>query len=170
MITRTQFLFFTIGLGVFIGFILANEPGWVPLLDGANLIFHEAGHPIFGLLGETPGLYGGTLGQLGVPLIAAIAFWQQSSRISAAICGVWFFENFFNIARYIGDARAQVLPLVGGGEHDWYNILTRWDALALDTAIAHGVIVAGWTGIALVWMWAGWQWWNHPAPSGTSGT
>ena len=24
--------------------------GWVHVLDGANLAFHEAGHPIFGML------------------------------------------------------------------------------------------------------------------------
>jgi hypothetical protein len=160
MISRTQFIAFTIGLGLFIWILLTNEPGWVPLLDGANLIFHEAGHPIFGLLGATPGLYGGTLGQLAVPLIAAIAFWQQSSQVSVAVCGVWFFENFFNIARYIGDARAQELPLVGGGEHDWFNILTRWDALARDTAIAEAVIVVGWLGIGLVWVWAACCWWR----------
>lgn len=36
-----------------------------------------------------------------------------------AMAWVWLGENLLNIARYLGDARAQVLPLVGGGEHDW---------------------------------------------------
>ena len=46
------------------------DDGWVRIIriiDDANLVFHEAGHPILGLLGPTLGLYGGTLGQLAIP-------------------------------------------------------------------------------------------------------
>src|ERR1700704_3348905 len=38
---------------------------WVYVLDSANLVFHEAGHPFFGLLlGERITVYGGPLGPL----------------------------------------------------------------------------------------------------------
>jgi len=44
---------------------------WVYVLDSANLVFHEAGHPLFGLLlGERITVYGGTLGQLVFPAVA----------------------------------------------------------------------------------------------------
>lgn len=51
-----------------------------------------------------------------------------------------------NIARYVGDARAQVLPPVGSGGHDWTEILSRWGALALDTRIAWVVNAVGAAG------------------------
>jgi hypothetical protein len=56
--------------------------------------------------------------------------------VGFAVAGAWLFENLLNIARYMADARAQILPLVGGGEHDWTNIFSRWDVLASDTLIA----------------------------------
>ena len=51
--------------------------GWVPILDSVNLVFHEAGHPIFGIFGDTLGLYGGTLGQLVFPVAVTVSFWRR---------------------------------------------------------------------------------------------
>ena len=50
---------------------------WVWFLDGANLLFHEAGHPIFGLLSDDLMVYGGTLGQLVFPLAVSWHFWVR---------------------------------------------------------------------------------------------
>jgi len=131
---------------------------WVPLLDSANLAFHEAGHLFYGILGRTMGLYGGTLGQLTFPVVCAAIFAFRREAVSLAVCVIWFGENLCNIARYAADARAQELPLVGGGEHDWTNILSRWHALASDLRVGrtfHGLgiaamaIAAGW--LALLW-------------------
>jgi len=92
---------------------------WVYILDTANLAFHEAGHPLFGLLfGSRMTVYGGTLGQLVFPTVAIVMFWQRRETVSFALCAALLFENFWNIARYMADARAHMLPLVGGGEHD----------------------------------------------------
>jgi len=134
------------------------DSGWVRIVDDANLVFHEAGHPIFGLLGSTLGLYGGTLGQLAIPAGIAGAFWVRREAVGFAVTGFWFFENFLNIARYMADARAQVLPLVGGGEHDWTTIFMRWGVLSSDTAIASLVAGLGWLGMMGVWGWLGWRW------------
>jgi hypothetical protein len=113
---------------------------------------------IFGLFGETLGLYGGTLGQLVFPLVALIAFWLRREALSFAIAGVWFFENFLNIAHYMADARAQVLPLVGGGEHDWTNIFSRWSVLSYDTRIASFVNTLGWLGMTGMGVWMMYRW------------
>ena len=61
------------------------------------------------------------------------------------VCTVlaWLFQNFWNIARYMADARAQVLPLVGNGEHDWTEIFSRWGVLRRDTGIAGFVTSPG---------------------------
>jgi hypothetical protein len=121
--------------------------GYMAILDDFNLIVHEAGHPIFGAFGESAGLWGGTLAQLLLPLLIAGAFLYERAALSFCFAMVWFFENFLNVARYIADARAQELPLVGGGEHDWNNILSRHDLLDKDTQIASVVSTIGWVGM-----------------------
>lgn len=127
--------------------LATDDDGFIAILDSFNLVVHEAGHPLFGIFGESFGLWGGTLMQLVVPVAIAVAFWRERAAISLALAGVWFFENFLNIARYIADARAQELPLVGGGEHDWFNILSRHDLLENDAAIASVVRTTGWVGM-----------------------
>jgi hypothetical protein len=149
----------TLGFGVLVYLLRTDEDGFL-FIDHANLVFHEAGHPLFGLFGSTLGLYGGTLGQLVFPIVALGSFWAQRETVGFAVAGAWFFENFFNIARYMADARAQVLPLVGGGEHDWTNILSRWNALSSDTLIAGRVAGAGWVGLLAIWIWIVWRWKN----------
>ena len=152
----------SVAFGALFYLLKTDDDGFLFVVDHANLVFHEAGHVIFGILGRTLGLYGGTLGQLTIPLIVGVAFRIQREPVSFAIAGVWFFQNFLNIARYMADARAQRLPLVGGGDHDWTNILSRWGALASDTAIANVVTAAGWLGMAAVWGWLAWCWANAP--------
>jgi hypothetical protein len=153
------------GFGVLFILLKTDDDGFLFVVDHANLVFHEAGHVIFGILGGTIGLYGGTLGQLAVPVIVGAAFWKQRDAIGASLAGVWLFENFLNIARYMADARAQSLPLVGGGDHDWTNILSRWGALAADTAIANVVAAAGWVGMIVVWGWLAARWLHAPEES-----
>ena len=156
--TRTHFIAFSAAI-VVIGVAEVLPPlGWIPLLDGANLLFHEAGHPIFGIFGEAMGLYGGTIGQLVFPLVVTIEFWRRRETMSFAVGCLWFFENFFNIARYAADARAQVLPLVGGGDHDWWNIFSRWGVLENDVTIGFIIATIGVVGIISTWAWVGWQW------------
>jgi len=135
--------------------IIHDDDGFILLLDGANLAFHEAGHLFFGLLGSTLGLYGGTLGQLVFPIAAAVNFRRRQQAAGVALSGVWFFQNFLNIARYMADARAQALPLVGGGEHDWYHIFSRWGVLERDTTIAAVTQTIGWLGMigCVLWLW-----------------
>jgi hypothetical protein len=136
-----------------------DSDGYIRILDDANLVFHEAGHPIFGLLGSTLGLWGGTLGQLAFPLAASIAFWRRREPVSLALTLAWLFENFFSIARYMADARVQLLPLVGGGIHDWHAIFARWGVLRWDTEIAGVVRALGWLGLLCTWGWIAWRAW-----------
>ena len=147
----------SIGFGILVYLLRVDEDGFL-FIDHANLLFHEAGHPIFGLFGPTLGLYGGTLGQLVFPIAALGSFWAQREPVGFAVAGAWLFENFFNIARYMADARAQELPLVGGGEHDWTNIFSRWGVLSSDTLIAGYVSGAGWLGLLVIWVWFIWRW------------
>ncbi len=149
-------------------------PGFVFLLDHANPIFPEAGHPVVGLLSSRLEPYGGTRGQLVFPCVLAVAFWRKGQPLGFAAACIWFFENGFNIARYLADALAMELPLVGGGDHDWNTILTQWGLLQCDTRIAAVLRLAGWLGIAATCAWVVWRSWRdrcRPAeqPDGLAG-
>jgi hypothetical protein len=159
-VTTGKLIATLISLGLFFIVLVRDQNRFIFLLDDTNLAFHEAGHVIFGLFGETPSLYGGTLGQLVFPLVSLIAFWLRREAISFAIAGVWLFENFLNIAHYMADARAQVLPLVGGGEHDWTNIFSRWSVLSYDTRIASFVNTLGWLGMIGMGAWMMYRWYQ----------
>ncbi|NKI17967.1 hypothetical protein HCU74_11170 [Spongiibacter sp. KMU-166] len=139
----------TVAVAAFSLFILygGGHTYFVPVLDHANLAFHEAGHVFFGIFGYTAGLYGGTLGQLVFPAAVVVSFLRRAAPVQAALGMLWFFQNLLNIARYAADARAQQLPLVGGGEHDWFNIFLRWNALGADTAFAATLSTIAWFGM-----------------------
>ena len=129
--------------------------GWVPVLDSFNLALHEAGHPLVGLFSNRLMVYGGTLFQLLFPLLVVHHFRRRGEMAGMAVGVLWLGENLLNIGRYMSDARAQVLPLVGGGEHDWTEIFGRWGVLAGDLKIGgataglgHLLMVA-----AVLWLW-----------------
>lgn len=52
-------------------------------------------------------------------------------------------QNCWNVSVYVKDARAQELPLVGGGEHDWTYLLEQLGLLEQDQAVGTAVRVAG---------------------------
>jgi hypothetical protein len=144
---------------VCLGFHWFGEDGWVPLLDSANLALHEAGHPLVGIFSTRLTVYGGTLFQLAFPLLAALQFRRSANPAGIAAALVWLGENLFNVARYMADARAQELPLVGNGDHDWTEIFSRWHVLHLDGRIAGitrgiGLILMA---VALVWLYRRWR-------------
>ena len=66
-----------------------------------------------------------------LPLLLAIAFLRQRNQFAAAVCTWWSGQNFVDVARYIADARALQLTLLGGHTgaevegHDWEFILTQ---------------------------------------------
>lgn len=141
--------------------VATTRPAWVPLLDSVNLVFHEAGHPLFGILpGGAVGILGGTLMQLAVPALVAGSFGWKRQASGFAFALFWLSQNLHNVAAYMADARAQALPLAGGGEHDWTELFSRWGCLARDTDIARVVAALGWLGMLGAAAWLGWRWWQ----------
>lgn len=140
-------------------FFHRSEEDFLPVLDHVNPAFHEAGHIFFRPFGQWTGILGGTLGQLLMPVFAMGSFWRSGRTASFAIAGIWFFENLLNIARYVADARARELPLVGGGDHDWTNLLFHWDLLHQDVAVAQWITTIAWMGMfaTLCWLFYRWQ-------------
>jgi hypothetical protein len=122
-------------------------------LDFANLLIHEAGHPLFSPFGETLMLVGGTLAELTVPLACAVYFFFRRESTGVAFCSFWFFENFLYIGTYMADARTLALPLVGSGDHDWQLLFTQWNLLIHDQQIGHTTRTAGWLGMLVSISW-----------------
>ncbi len=122
----------------FVTLFVLSAP-WVPVLDDANLIFHEAGHVLFSLFGELLYTAGGSIFQILLPLLLIIPFFRKQDFFSALLMLWWAGENMIGVGRYIADARAQELELIGG-EHDWALILSRWPhVMRYDTLIGGGV-------------------------------
>jgi hypothetical protein len=157
VVTRQKLMAFCVGLAVFFLLVWRSEPGFVFLLDLANLLFHEAGHPFFGLFSDRLMVYGGTLGQLVFPVALAVSFWRKGESLGFAAAWIWFFENWLNIGRYMADARSQMLPLVGGGEHDWTEIFNRWHVLQYDIQIGAAAKWMGWVGMLAAVAWFLWR-------------
>lgn len=142
----------TLGGILFFCHALTSKSGFL-IPDYANLPIHEAGHLIFGLLGLKAGVWGGTVMQVLMPILFTLYFFQRRESPGTALCAFWTGENLLNIARYIADARALDLPLVGGGEHDWNFILSDLGMLSRDTQIAESVRFLGWIIMVLALAW-----------------
>jgi hypothetical protein len=130
-------------------------------LDSLDLAIHEAGHLVFAFGGETLTLLGGTLLQLAIPAAVAVALWRSGDRHGATVPVWWLGQNCWNISVYVNDARAQQLPLAGGGEHDWAILLAQWGWLDHGRALGGAVYVLGVT----LYLWAiigGWMLLRRP--------
>ncbi|HUL41136.1 MAG TPA: hypothetical protein VLV32_04425 [Burkholderiales bacterium] len=138
-----------------------RDPLYTSLFGGLNLGIHEMGHLVFRFDGEFLMVAGGTILQLAAPLASAVMFLRQPDYFALSVCGAWLSTNLYNVATYIGDARAQELPLVslGRGEiiHDWHYMLSHLHLLAWDTRFASFTrlmaFLAMWGSIAFgVWI------------------
>ena len=155
-ISRTPILCWIAVFVVFLIYALAKGYEFL-FIDFANLAIHEVGHPLFGMFGYTMMILGGTLLELIVPAALAVAFFWRREIPGFAFCTFWFFENFLYIGVYMSDARAQALPLVGAGDHDWAILFGQWGLMARDTAIGQTTRAIGWLGMVAVVAWLGWR-------------
>lgn len=135
-------------------------------IDLVFLPIHEGGHLLFSWLGQTMGVAGGTLLQLGVPLAIASYFLFERQLLGTAFAAFFFFENFLQISTYMADARKLELPLVTVGNaddvgHDWNILFSQIGILKYDTRIAALVYLLGWLGMIGVVVWLYYQGKKH---------
>lgn len=131
------------------------------VLGGFDLVVHEAGHPLFGLLGSRFLMFlGGTLAQLALPAGVAVAFAARRQPASFAAAVVWLGFNLVDVGRYAADAEARVLPLLAADAdaHDWWNMLGMLGVRAHARAIGGAVAAAGWALQAAAPAWALARW------------
>ena len=106
---------------------LTPSPGgvlaFVHLID---LVFHEAGHVIFGGFGRFVGVLGGSLNQVLIPGLCTGYFLWHRQRAAAAVTLFWTGESITDVAIYVADGRDMALPLLAEGlVHDWNWILSE---------------------------------------------
>lgn len=144
--------------------IPASNMAGESFLHLVNLPFHEAGHFFFRPFGQFMMTLGGSLGQLLIPLICLGALLLKTrDGFGAAVCFWWFGESVLDLAPYINDARAGVLPLLGGntgrnspyGFHDWEYLLTETGLLTWDHGLAWTAHIFGSIVMMLAMAWGG---------------
>ena len=114
---------------------------------GITLGFHEMGHLLTAWMGQFLCALMGSVFQVAVPIAVIVIFYRQPDYFGMTVGGFWLSYSLFELAAYIGDARAQDLPLVGFAsqedlQHDWHYILGQLHMLSLDTAFAFFTRVA----------------------------
>jgi len=129
----------------------AYDPSQWHLIDGVNLVIHEAGHLFFTPLGEFMMIAGGSLFQVIVPVVFAGYFWYHSKYYSAALVLFWVGQTILNVAVYAGDSLALQLPLIGGEDsiHDWNYLLSSLNLLPATSKIGGAIRLLGTLMIAL---------------------
>lgn len=126
------------------------------------LVFHEAGHVLFRLLGEWMMVLGGTLGQLIMPAILGGALLVKNRDPFGASIGLWFFGvSLLDVAPYVYDALHPQLMLLSGmtgedGGHDWIFLLSSLGLLPKAQII--GAVVHK-LGALIVILALGWGLW-----------
>jgi hypothetical protein len=123
--------------------VLSRMTDPATLLHLSVILFHEAGHVVFMPFGEALRIAGGTLGQLLMPVICAVALHRRGDNFGAAICAAWMGMSLMDASVYAYDAADPLLPLIGGGTgndsfHDFIFLFDRYGQLAH----AHGWALA----------------------------
>ena len=129
------------------------------LLHLSVILFHEAGHVLFMPLGDTLRVAGGTLGQLLMPLVCAVALFRRDDNFGAAIALAWMGMSLMDASVYAYDAADPVLPLIGGGTgadsfHDFVFLFDRFDQLHNARAWARLMHALGAIGLYAALAWA----------------
>ena len=92
---------------------------------------HEAGHPIFRFLSGGNfmwSIWGGTLTEVGVPLLAYFCFLRQGKEIQADGCLFLLAVAFYSVGHYTGCSLDPVITLLNAGPEtlpDW-DYMHKW--------------------------------------------
>ncbi len=161
-VSRAQLLGWTVFYALLL-FYLALNWGQLTLLDNVHLPIHEGGHLLFGWMGETLGLWGGTLLQLLVPALLAVSFAVRRDLPGTAFCAFALFHSLTGVATYMADALRLELPLVTVGaiadeaQHDWVRIFSSLGVLPHAIQIGNVTRLIAWAGMVGSVAWFAWR-------------
>jgi hypothetical protein len=129
-------------------------------LHGPLLIFHEAGHVIFRLLGHFMTILGGTLGQLLMPLVILVSLLRTNHDTLGASLALWLLGvSLLDVAPYVYDALLPRLVLLNGatgeeGGHDWIYLLNQLGLIKQAHLLGGIVYWFGMTTITVAAVWS----------------
>jgi hypothetical protein len=112
-----------------------RDPDSGTIFSGITLAFHEMGHLLFAWAPHFIASLMGSGMQVLIPIVVMVVFRRQDDYFGIAVGGFWLSFSLFELARYVGDARAMELPLVGFSsdpEHDWHYLLGAMHLLPAD--------------------------------------
>jgi hypothetical protein len=128
VLARGLGLLVLLGLGLMIVArgLTPSTSGVLAFVHLIDLVFHEAGHVIFGVFGQFVGMLGGSLNQVLIPAVCTGYFLRHRRRAAAAVTLFWMGESLVDVAIYVADGRDMALPLLAEGlVHDWNWILSE---------------------------------------------
>ena len=138
---------------------------YASVLQPLNLGVHELGHLLFSWSGQFMSVLGGTLVEVAAPFAGVWNFYRQQDYFALTLCFGWLSTALFDVARYVGDARAMEIPLVSpfGVDtvvHDWNFMLGKMGILTWDKSLS--TVVWGFAVIAMLFcLWSsGWILWR----------
>lgn len=103
---------------------------------------HEASHLAVAFLPSIFVAAAGSFGEIAFTLLIVFAAWKAKSYFAVIFGALWVALAMNSVGRYMADARAQQLPLIGPGEtvqHDWNFVFTQLGWLNADTIIGTAV-------------------------------
>ena len=143
----------------FLWYAVGKQGGDFAGLDAGNAIVHEGGHALFSYFPEFITVAGGTILELLVPLLLALAFYVRRQPVGYTLFLLVVFENLLYVSKYMADARAMALDYiaigvgaVSGDEmdpnmHDWHYMFSHLGVLDHDTQIAAFFFRLAWVGM-----------------------
>ena len=140
-----------------------RDPFYSSLFGGITLGIHELGHLLLSWAGQFLSVAGGSLAQVAAPAAAAWLLYRQRDYFGVAVAGAWESFSLWNLATYVGDARAMELPLVGfvpDPIHDWNWLLSKMGILTWDrglAALTRLVAFSLWAASLLLGAWLCWN-------------
>jgi hypothetical protein len=142
------------------GLTPSGSGGVLAFVHLIDLVFHEAGHVIFGVFGRFLGVLGGSLNQVLIPALCTGYFLWHRQTAAAAVTLFWTGESIADVAIYVADGRDMALPLLAEGlVHDWNWILSELSLRNQSVPIGRAVFAIGVTvliaalGMLVVDLW-----------------
>lgn len=122
------------------------------IIAGMHLInfgVHEVSHLLTIFLPPLFTALAGSLGEISFTFLLLFVAIRAKSYFAAIFTSLWVMLGFISVGRYVADARAQQMQLMGPGEnlqHDWNYILSQLGLLE------HDILIGGilrWIGISI---------------------
>ena len=133
-----------LGLMIVARGLTPSSGGVLAFVHLIDLVFHEAGHVIFGVFGRFLGVLGGSLNQVLIPAVCTGYFLWHRQPAAAAVTLFWTGESITDVAIYVADGRDMALPLLAEGLiHDWNWILSELSLRNQAPVLGRVVFAAG---------------------------